>query len=95
MLLIYLKLLNRVVTRDHVPCLGCGLLLFYHTKSSIKLNIFYLGKDEGYMLDIRLFRNEPEKVKSKIELRGDDPKVVDQVLELDEQRRELISKLKR
>ncbi|MCR8998295.1 serine--tRNA ligase, partial [Brevibacillus laterosporus] len=44
------------------------------------------------MLDIRLFRNEPEKVKSKIELRGDDPKVVDQVLELDEQRRELISK---
>ena len=44
------------------------------------------------MLDIRLFRNEPEKVKSKIELRGDDSKVVDQVLELDEQRRELISK---
>ena len=31
-------------------------------------------------------------MKSKIELRGDDPKVVDQVLELDEQRRELISK---
>ena len=44
------------------------------------------------MLDIRLFRNEPEKVKSKIELRGDDPKVVDEVLELDEQRRQLISK---
>ena len=55
-------------------------------------SIFYLGKDEGYMLDIRLFRNEPEKVKSKIELRGDDPKVVDEVLELDEQRRQLISK---
>ena len=44
------------------------------------------------MLDIRLFRNEPDKVKSKIELRGDDPKVVDEVLELDEQRRQLISK---
>ena len=36
--------------------------------------------------------NEPEKVKSKIELRGDDPKVVDEVLELDEQRRQLIGK---
>ena len=44
------------------------------------------------MLDIRLFRNEPDKVKSKIELRGDDPKVVDEVLELDEQRRQLIGK---
>lgn len=41
------------------------------------MNIFYLGKDEGYMLDICLFRNEFEKVKSKIELRGDDFKVVD------------------
>ena len=38
------------------------------------------------MLDIRLFRNEPDTVKSKIELRGDDPKVVDEILELDEQR---------
>lgn len=43
------------------------------------------------MLDIRLFRNEPDTVKSKIELRGDDPKVVDEILELDEQRRKLIS----
>ncbi|EYI98957.1 seryl-tRNA synthetase, partial [Staphylococcus aureus W53395] len=42
------------------------------------------------MLDIRLFRNEPDTVKSKIELRGDDPKVVDEILELDEQRRKLI-----
>ncbi|MFI3132687.1 hypothetical protein QRX48_01065, partial [Staphylococcus warneri] len=35
------------------------------------------------MLDIKLFRTEPDKVKSKIELRGDDPKVVDEVLALD------------
>ena len=51
-----------------------------------------MGKDEGFMLDIKLFRTEPDKVKSKIELRGDDPKVVDEVLELDEKRRTLISK---
>ncbi|MDO5375823.1 serine--tRNA ligase [Staphylococcus rostri] len=42
------------------------------------------------MLDIKLFRNEPEKVKEKIQLRGDDPVVVDEVLELDQKRRELI-----
>ena len=60
MLLIYLKLLNRVTRRPR-PLSGMWSFLFYHTKSSIKLNIFYLGKDEGYMLDIRLFRNEPEK----------------------------------
>ena len=51
-----------------------------------------MGKDEGFMLDIKLFRTEPDKVKSKIELRGDDPKVVDEVLALDEKRRTLISK---
>ncbi|MDO0993651.1 serine--tRNA ligase [Staphylococcus borealis] len=44
------------------------------------------------MLDIRLFREEADKVKSKIELRGDDPKVVDEVLELDNERRQLIGK---
>ncbi|REI10549.1 serine--tRNA ligase [Staphylococcus felis] len=42
------------------------------------------------MLDIKLFRNETEKVKEKIALRGDNPAVVDEVLELDEKRRELI-----
>ncbi|KIX90830.1 seryl-tRNA synthetase [Staphylococcus microti] len=42
------------------------------------------------MLDIKLFRTEPEKVKEKIQLRGDDPVVVDEVLELDQKRRELI-----
>ncbi|MCS4485830.1 serine--tRNA ligase [Staphylococcus americanisciuri] len=42
------------------------------------------------MLDIKLFRNEPEKVKEKIQLRGDDAAVVDEVLALDKKRRELI-----
>ncbi|UXR69612.1 MULTISPECIES: serine--tRNA ligase [unclassified Staphylococcus] len=42
------------------------------------------------MLDIKLFRNEPEMVKEKIQLRGDDPAVVDEVLALDQKRRELI-----
>ncbi|WP_349421016.1 serine--tRNA ligase [Staphylococcus felis] len=42
------------------------------------------------MLDIKLFRNETEKVKEKIALRGDNPAVVDEVLELDAKRRELI-----
>ena len=44
------------------------------------------------MLDIKQFRDETDKVKSKIELRGDDSKVVDEVLELDNQRRDLIGK---
>lgn len=42
------------------------------------------------MLDIKLFRNETEKVKEKIALRGDNPAVVDEILELDAKRRELI-----
>lgn len=44
------------------------------------------------MLDIKLFRNETEKVKEKIALRGDNPAVVDEVLELDAKRRELIQR---
>ncbi|PHK50065.1 serine--tRNA ligase [Staphylococcus edaphicus] len=43
------------------------------------------------MLDIKLFRNDPEFLKDKIAKRGMDSKVVDEVLELDEQRRQLIS----
>lgn len=43
-----------------------------------------------YMLDIKLFRTSPEYVKEKIALRGDDTSVVDEVLNLDTQRRELI-----
>ena len=37
-----------------------------------KLNFSKIGKDEYYMLDIRLFREQADTVKSKIELRGDD-----------------------
>lgn len=43
------------------------------------------------MLDIKLFRNDPEILKEKVAKRGMDSKVVDEVLELDEQRRQLIS----
>ncbi|MDU9269104.1 serine--tRNA ligase [Staphylococcus coagulans] len=42
------------------------------------------------MLDIKLFRSEKEKVKEKIALRGMDPAVVEEVLTLDQQRRDLI-----
>lgn len=43
------------------------------------------------MLDIRLIRSEPEFVKDKVAKRGDDPKVIDDILELDKKRRELIA----
>ena len=42
------------------------------------------------MLDIRLIRNEVEKVKEKTQKRGVDPAVIDEILELDESRRKLI-----
>ncbi|MEC5301634.1 MULTISPECIES: serine--tRNA ligase [Staphylococcus] len=44
------------------------------------------------MLDIKLFRNDPDFVKEKVAKRGMEATVVDEVLELDEQRRQLISK---
>lgn len=44
------------------------------------------------MLDIKMIRTEPEFVKEKITKRGDDPSVVDEILELDKERRELIVK---
>ncbi|WP_301420945.1 serine--tRNA ligase [Mammaliicoccus lentus] len=44
------------------------------------------------MLDIKMIRTEPEYVKEKIAKRGDDPSVVDEILELDKERRELIVK---
>ncbi|UXU54976.1 serine--tRNA ligase [Staphylococcus agnetis] len=44
------------------------------------------------MLDIKLFRTSPEHVKEKIALRGDDTSVVDEILNLDTKRRELIQK---
>ncbi|MEB6066454.1 serine--tRNA ligase [Staphylococcus arlettae] len=42
------------------------------------------------MLDIKLFRTEPDLVKAKVAKRGMDAEVVDDVLALDEQRRQLI-----
>ncbi len=42
------------------------------------------------MLDIKLIREQPELVKDGIRRRGDDPVMVDRVLELDARRRELI-----
>nr|WP_263314476.1 serine--tRNA ligase [Mammaliicoccus sp. Marseille-Q6498] len=44
------------------------------------------------MLDIKLIRTEPEKVKEKVSKRGDDPSIIDEILELDKKRRELIAK---
>lgn len=44
------------------------------------------------MLDIKLFRNDPEFLKDKVAKRGMDTKVVDDVLSLDDKRRELIRK---
>lgn len=44
------------------------------------------------MLDIKMIRTEPEYVKEKIAKRGDDSSVVDEILELDKERRELIVK---
>lgn len=42
------------------------------------------------MLDIKLFRTEPDLVKAKVAKRGMDAQVIDDVLALDEQRRQLI-----
>lgn len=42
------------------------------------------------MLDIKLIRNEVEKVKEKTQKRGVDPAIIDEILELDESRRKLI-----
>jgi len=45
------------------------------------------------MLDIQLFRDEPEKVREGLAKRQLDTDVVDQVIEMDQQRRELIQKV--
>ncbi len=42
------------------------------------------------MLDIKSFREEPDKVRQALTNRNDDPSVVDRVLELDEKRRALL-----
>jgi seryl-tRNA synthetase len=43
------------------------------------------------MLDIKLIREQPDFVKAGIRRRGDDPTIVDQILELDLRRRELLN----
>ncbi|RIP34931.1 serine--tRNA ligase [Staphylococcus gallinarum] len=43
------------------------------------------------MLDIKLFRSEPDFVKAKVVKRGMEESVVDEVLELDDKRRQLIA----
>jgi seryl-tRNA synthetase len=42
------------------------------------------------MLDIRLIREQPDLVREGVRRRGEDPAIVDQVLELDARRRELL-----
>lgn len=44
------------------------------------------------MLDIKMIRNDVEQVKAKTQKRGTDPAIIDEVLELDESRRQLIQK---
>jgi seryl-tRNA synthetase len=42
------------------------------------------------MLDIKLFREEPDKIRQALRNRNEDPSVVDRVLELDERRRTIL-----
>ncbi|MFC3419321.1 serine--tRNA ligase [Salinicoccus hispanicus] len=44
------------------------------------------------MLDIKVIRNDVEQVKAKTQKRGTDPAIIDEILELDESRRQLIQK---
>ena len=45
------------------------------------------------MLDIQFIRDHPDQVKQSTKNKGYDPKIVDEVLALDRQRRELIGKI--
>jgi seryl-tRNA synthetase len=45
------------------------------------------------MLDIKLIREQPEFVKEGIRRRGDDPAIVDQILDLDQRRRDLLNQV--
>ena len=45
------------------------------------------------MLDIQLIRDNPDKIKKATEAKGVEPKIVDQVLELDKKRRELLQQI--
>ncbi|HCV42982.1 MAG TPA: serine--tRNA ligase, partial [Bacteroidetes bacterium] len=44
------------------------------------------------MLDIRFIREQPDAVKTGIQRKGEDPARVDEILKLDEQRRQLLQK---
>src|SRR5699024_5408323 len=54
------------------------------------LDIFTFERMESDMLDIKRFRNEPTLLKDNVSKRGIDAKVVDEVLAIDDKRRELI-----
>jgi seryl-tRNA synthetase len=45
------------------------------------------------MLDIKLIREQPDFVKNSIRRRGEDPAIVDRILELDARRRELLNQV--
>lgn len=47
------------------------------------------------MLDIKLMRENPEEIKKKIARKGAEPALIDETLELDGRRRDLLSKLER
>jgi len=51
--------------------------------------IFYSKKEENTMLDIRAIRSNPEEIKRKLSRRGQEFRI-DEVLKLDEQRRQVI-----
>jgi seryl-tRNA synthetase len=47
------------------------------------------------MLDINFIRQNPDKVKEGVQLRGGDPGIVDRVLKVDETRRQLIGEIEK
>ncbi len=47
------------------------------------------------MLDINFIRENPEKVRKGVKDKGYNPKLVDQVLEVDKKRRQLIGKIEK
>lgn len=54
-------------------------------------SFFYFGKGMKFMLDARILRNEPDKVRESQKKRGESPDVVDEFLQLDTRRRELLA----
>lgn len=66
----------------HVPFKGCGIFCYPYIKYEEAIQ----------MLDIKLFRTEPEFVKKKLEMRAIDTSIVDEILELDIAARELTAR---